>query len=373
MSESSNDAAELQSKILMEALIRFSLLAIVIFLCWQVFNPFLGIMLWGIIMAIALYPVHQWLAKRLKHKQGRASTIMVIAAMLLFGIPIAMLGTSAAQHVQKIHTAIETGTLEIGQPQESVAEWPVVGGQLYHAWQEAATDLPTFLEDNKELIKKYSKRILNTALGSVTTALFLFGAFVVAAIFMAFAEPGIKTAQHIFVRISGPTTGPELQSLCTATVRSVTVGVLGVAFIQAILFGLGFVFAGIPAAGLLALVVLVICIVQIPALLISLPVIAFLWTKGDASTGMNAFFTLYFIFAALADNFLKPFLLGRGVAAPMPVILLGALGGMVSAGFIGLFIGAVVLAVGYVIFTGWVHNTLDEPLAGKIATSQSDK
>lgn len=363
MSDTSIAAAQQQTKIMMEALIRFSIVAIIVFLCWQVFAPFLGIMLWGIIMAIALYPVHQWLAKRLDNKQGRSSTIMVFVAMLLFGIPIALLGTSAAEHAQKIHTVLETGELEIDPPKDTVAEWPVVGEKVYTAWNDAATDFPTFLKENSVLIKKYSRKILDTILGSVGTSLFLFGAFVVAAIFMAFAQPGIKAMKHIFIRISGPKTGPELQDLCTATVRSVTVGVLGVAFIQAILFGIGFVLAGIPAAGLLALVVLVVAIVQVPALLVGLPVIIFMWTKGDASTAMNIFFSIYFVAAALSDNLLKPILLGRGVAAPMPVILLGALGGMVSAGFIGLFIGAVVLAVGYVIFTGWVNNTLEEPLA----------
>ena len=152
-------------------------------------------------------------------------------------------------------------------------------------------------------------------------------------------------------------TGPRLQDLSTATIRSVANGVIGVAFIQALLLGMGFFMADIPGAGMLALVVMFIGIVQLPAFIISVPAIAYLWWGGDASTTSNIIYTIYLVVAGLADNVLKPFLLGRGVDAPMPVILLGALGGMVTDGIIGMFVGAVLLAVGYQIFMDWVSET----------------
>jgi predicted PurR-regulated permease PerM len=101
---------------------------------------------------------------------------------------------------------------------------------------------------------------------------------------------------------------------------------------------------------------MLIGIVQLPALIISLPAIAYLWVSGDASTTSNVIWSIYLLVAGMADNVLKPLLLGRGVDAPMPVILLGALGGMVSAGIIGLFIGAALLALGYQIFMDWVGS-----------------
>jgi predicted PurR-regulated permease PerM len=176
---------------------------------------------------------------------------------------------------------------------------------------------------------------------------------------MTYGESGTQTLQRIFCRLTDPVTGPRLQSLSTATVRSVASGVIGVAFIQALLLGVGFIMAGIPAAGVLALVVMFLGIMQLPAALVSLPVIAYLWWSGDASTTSNIVYTIYLLVAGLADNVLKPLLLGRGVEAPMPVILLGALGGMVSGGIIGMFVGAVLLAVGYQVFMEWV-NTVEE-------------
>ena len=186
------------------------------------------------------------------------------------------------------------------------------------------------------------------------------GALIVAGIMMAFGRSGSDAVNHILCRIAGREQGSKVHTLATMTTRSVAAGVLGVALIQAILLGVGFMLAGVPAAGLLALIVLLLAIMQLPATLVSLPVILWLWNSGDGGTVMNVIWTVYFVLAGLADNVLKPMLLGRGVDAPMPVILIGALGGMVSSGFIGLFTGAVILAVGYQIFMQWVATKSED-------------
>ena len=196
----------------------------------------------------------------------------------------------------------------------------------------------------------------------------ILGALIIAGIMMAYGEPGSNAMRRILVRVSGPDKGPLLQTLTVATIRSVATGVLGVAIIQALLFGIGFLMAGIPLAGLFALITLFIGIIQLPALLITLPAIIYIWVSGDASATSNIFYTVYFILAGLADNVLKPLLLGRGVEAPMPVILIGALGGMVSGGFVGLFLGAILLAVGYRIFMDWVADAEDLAVAGSVQT-----
>ena len=163
--------------------------------------------------------------------------------------------------------------------------------------------------------------------------------------------------------MTDPKAASRFQSLSVSTIRSVATGVLGVALIQAILLGVGFVLAGVPGPGVLALLTLIIGILQLPALIISLPVIAYIWLAGDASVTINILLSVYLLAAGAADNFLKPLLLARGVAVPMPVILLGALGGMVWTGIIGLFVGAVVLAVGYKIFMEWVDRPGEDAAA----------
>jgi predicted PurR-regulated permease PerM len=156
--------------------------------------------------------------------------------------------------------------------------------------------------------------------------------------------------------------------LITATIRSVAIGVIGVAFVQALLLGVGFALAGIPAAGLFALVAMLLGIAQVPALVVSLPAIVYLWWAGDASTVSNAVWSAYLLVAGMSDNALKPLLLGRGVDSPMPVILIGVVGGMISAGMLGLFVGPVLLAIAYQVFMDWIGRE-EIPPAGESATT----
>jgi predicted PurR-regulated permease PerM len=180
--------------------------------------------------------------------------------------------------------------------------------------------------------------------------------FCIAGVIMAFGEAGARSSEAIFVRIAGPERAGEFVKLSTATIRAVAQGVIGVAMIQAIAVGLTLLVAGVPFAGALALVVLVLGIAQIPALLVTAPAIAYIWMSDHYGTGAAVVYTIVLFVAGMADNFLKPLMLGRGVDAPMPVILLGALGGMAAAGILGLFVGATLLALGHQIFMGWVHS-----------------
>ena len=183
--------------------------------------------------------------------------------------------------------------------------------------------------------------------------------FIIAGIIMAFGESGAEASRSIFDRIVGSGRGEEFARLSTATIRAVALGVIGVAFIQAIVVGLVLIIAGVPFAGVLAMIVLVLGIAQVPALLVTLPVIGYIWSSGDYGTVPAVTYTVLLFVAGMLDNVLKPLLLGRGVDAPMPVILLGALGGLASAGILGMFVGATLLALGYQIFMRWVATNPD--------------
>jgi predicted PurR-regulated permease PerM len=347
----------LLSKDVTDFLIRIGLVAILVVLSLQIITPFANLLLWGLILAVSLFPLHQRLVKFLRGRQGLAATVLVIVGLVIIGAPTIMLGESFADQVQRANTAFENDDINIKAPNASVAEWPLIGKRVHSAWTAAAEDLPTFLTEHKLQLKKISKGALSAA-ASTAAAIFLFlGSLVIAGIMMAYAESGGRVVLRILSRLTDPVKGSQLQGLSVATIRSVATGVVGVAFIQGLLLGVGFVIGGIPAAGILAFLVVLIGILQIPALIISLPAIAYLWWAGDASTTANILLTIYLLVAGMADNFLKPLLLGRGVDVPMPVVLLGALGGMVSAGIIGLFVGAVVLSVAYEIFMVWVDGS----------------
>ncbi|GAB3110863.1 AI-2E family transporter [Aestuariicella hydrocarbonica] len=343
----------------LDTAIRLGLIAIMVYLALRVFSPFLGLMVWALILAIALYPLNTKLAAKLGGHQGRAATLLVLVVVLLVGVPTVLLGISLVDHMLSAYQSLEDGSLTIRGPGPNVAQWPLVGEQIHATWEAASNNLTAFIAEHQQQLRDASRRTAAALGGVVTTLLGFLAAFIVAGVMLAYAHPGAASTRRIFTRVCGPTVGPEMHTLTVATVRSVATGVIGVAFIQAVLLGIGFLLAGIPAAGLLALGVLVLGIMQLPAALFVIPVVAWLWMAGDGSALTNVLLTVYLILAGLADNILKPILLGRGVAAPMPVVLLGALGGMMTSGLIGLFVGAVILAVSYQIFMAWVDTGPD--------------
>jgi predicted PurR-regulated permease PerM len=220
---------------------------------------------------------------------------------------------------------------------------------------QASTDITGLIQRFGPQLKTAGLALLGTVTGLGAALLVFFISLIVAGILMAYGENGHRSAVLIASRISGPENGNQIADLCTATIRAVAQGVVGIAFIQMLLIGIGFIVMGIPGAGLLALAVLLIGIMQLPATLITIPVIIFVIMTQGVSTA-TIVFSIYEFVAGLADNVLKPLLLGRGVAVPMPVVLIGALGGMVTGGVIGLFIGPVMLAVGYQLFWRWVKD-----------------
>ena len=195
-------------------------------------------------------------------------------------------------------------------------------------------------------------------------------AFIVAGIMMANGEAGARAGQAIFERIIGSERGATFAALATATIRAVAQGVIGIAFIQAMLVGLALLLAGVPFAGVLAAITLVLSIAQIPALIVILPAIGYIWSSGNYGTGAATAYTVVLLLSGMADNILKPLMLGRGVDAPMPVVLLGALGGMATGGILGMFVGATLLALGYQIFMVWIASNQDSKAAKPAGAAQ---
>ena len=355
--EADSELEQRASSSLLDVLIRASLIGVLAVLCYQVFSPFLTLMVWSIILAVTLYPLHQWLARKVGGKQWLASTILVIVGLLLIITPMALLMNSFADSVRHFIGAVQQNTLAIPAPREGVEKWPLVGKQIHDVWSKAHTDLPGFVQSMQPKIGELAQKAV-AMVASIGSGLLLFlVSFLVASILMAYGESGARGSRAIFVRVAGAARGEALAKLSTATIRAVALGVIGVAFIQAILIGLALLLAGVPAAGVLSAIALVLSIAQVPALIVTVPAIIYIWSSGDYRTAAAITHTIILLLTGMADNVLKPLMLGRGVDAPMPVILLGALGGMASGGILGMFVGATLLALGYQIFMGWIATS----------------
>jgi len=334
--------------------------------CYQIFQPFMGLMLWSVILAVALYPLHTWIARKMAGRNGRAATTLVLVILLSVLIPATLLVFSFADSTTTLVKHVQSGTLQVPVPNQSIAGWPVVGEKLYALWLAAHTDLGAVVAKYEPKIAVVTKQLLHYAASAGTGILMFLVALVLAGIWMAYGASAHAGALAIAKRMAGAEKGETLVALSTATIRAVAQGVIGIACVQALLLGAGFILVGIPAAGIWALLVLLLGIMQIPASLVSLPTIIYVFYTND-STPVAVMFTVYTLVAGSVDNVLKPLVLGRGVDAPMPVILLGALGGMATGGIIGLFLGSVMLALGYQLFMAWVYRENEEADLGEKA------
>jgi predicted PurR-regulated permease PerM len=353
------DADPRGSSRLLDVLIRAGLIGALAVLCYQVFSPFLTLMAWSIILAVTLYPLHQWLARRIGGKPGLASTILVLGGVLVIIIPTAVLLNSLADSVRTFIGAAQHNTLDIPAPPEGVAHWPIVGKKLHDTWSKAHADLPGLVQSLQPKVSELARKALAIVASIGGSLLQFLGSLIIAGIVMAYGESGARSSRAIFRRVAGAARGEALATLSTATIRTVALGVIGVAFMQAILIGLALLLADVPAPGVWSIITLVLGIAQVPALIVTLPAIVYLWSSGEHGHVAATAHTIILLLTGMADNALKPLMLGRGVDAPMPVILFGALGGMASGGMVGMFVGATVLALGYQLFMGWVATNPD--------------
>ena len=366
----SSESEQRTASRLLDVLIRAGLVLALAMLCYRVFSPFLTLMAWAVILAVTLYPLHQSLARKIRDKQGLAATVLVLLGIVLIVAPTAVLMNSLGDSVLQLIRDVQANSLAIPAPREGVAEWPLVGKKVHAIWLRAHADLPGLVQSMQPQIGDLAKGALRFVAGIGGGLLSFLAAFIVAGILMAFGQAADRGSRAIFDRVVGTVRGEEFARLSTATIRAVAQGVIGVAFIQAIVVGLGLLIAGVPWAGVLAVICLVLGIAQVPALIVTLPAIVYIWTSGDSGRVAAIAYTVLLFVAGMTDNVLKPLMLGRGVEAPMPVVLLGALGGMATAGIVGMFLGATLLALGYQILMAWVASNPDADAAAAASAVQ---
>ena len=341
-----------------EIAIRLGLIFLILAWCFKILTPFISVVAWGAIIAIAIYSPFLKLAEKLGGKKKLAVTLIAVITIAVILVPVFSLSTSLIDGAATMGSDIAKGEIHISPPSESVREWPVIGERTYKAWNEASVNLSTFLQKRPEQLTSIGKILLGIAAGVGTGLLQFIISTLIAAVFLLNAEGAGQSMRKLANRLT-PDHGESLLDMSASTVRSVAVGVIGIAFIQALLGGVGMLFAGVPAAGLLAIIILVLAIAQLPPLLILGPVAVYVFSVQSPTVAIA--FLVWALLVSFSDMLLKPLLLGRGVDVPMMVILLGAIGGMITSGIVGLFIGAIILALGYKLFGLWLDKDKPAP------------
>jgi predicted PurR-regulated permease PerM len=359
MNTSSNDKLFMARAL--EATIRIGLVVLLLYWCFKIGQPFIQIIVWGIIMAVAIHPGYDRLKSALGGRGRLAATLITLLALIVLLVPTYMLSGSLIDTAQEVSAQLDKGTLSVPPPSENVRSWPVIGEPLYQFWSLASNNLGAALSKFTPQLKKFGMPLLSATAGVGVGILKFVVSIIITGVLLANDTGGGRAARAIATRLAGER-GTMAVELAVATVRSVTLGILGVALIQTFLASVGFLVVGVPGAGLWALLVLILAIVQLPTILVLGPIIVYVFSTSSTVTAVV--FAIWSILVGISDAFLKPLLMGRGVDVPMLVIFIGAIGGFMTSGIIGLFIGAIILALGYKLFLLWLDEGVqpeDEP------------
>ncbi|TVQ94168.1 MAG: AI-2E family transporter [Chromatiaceae bacterium] len=337
----------------LEATVRIGILVLLVAWCFSIVRPFFIPIAWGMIIAVSAHPGYLRLRYLLGGRSALAAATLATLGLVLLMVPALLLSATLLEAAQWLAQGLEAGTLAVPPPPAAVRDWPLLGEGLSNLWAQASGNLAATLESLAPQLKSVGGWLLSTAAGAGFGLLQFIIAIIIAGVFLAHAEASGVLACTLAVRLAGER-GADFARLAEATVRSVTRGILGVALIQSLLAGIGFMVMGIPGAGLWALLCLLLSTVQVGIFPITLPILVYVLATADTVSAV--LFVIYILFVGTIDNVLKPILLGRGVGVPMAVIFIGAIGGFITSGIIGLFVGAVVLVLGYKLFLAWLHE-----------------
>lgn len=337
----------------MASFVQIGALLVLIVWCFQIIAPFISVILWGMLIAVALYPVHSLLAAKFGGREKLSATVFVFLGLAILLVPSWITAESSIGAMKSVGEQLHSGTVSISPPDESVAEWPLIGEKVHGIWSDAASNLEATLNKYSDQLQSLGRHVVSVA-GSMAIGILQFViSIIIAGVFLVSAEGGHKTAVKFASSLAG-NRGEALIDLAVATIRSVAKGVLGVAIIQALLAAIGLAVIGVPAPGIWAFAVLILAIVQLPPFIVLGPIAV--WVFSVAEPMPATIFAVYAFIVSISDSFLKPLFLGRGMDIPMLVILLGAIGGMIMSGIVGLFLGAIVLALGYTILMAWMET-----------------
>jgi predicted PurR-regulated permease PerM len=333
--------------------IKLGLILGLILWCFLIVRPFIMLTLWGLVLAVTVYPFYMWLCRMFKNRKKLAAIFVTLLLLLIVLVPFSLLAGTFYDGITYLRSIIEGEKFYINPPAESVKEWPLIGNYVFQLWTSASQNLSSVITQFKPQIKEFLVWFLGAIRSTSTGFLKLIGSVIISGFFLHYSEKASLFIRELFVRLAGDK-GNELLDSAEKTIRNVSLGIVGVALIQATLVGIGFLVAGVPGAGLWALISLFLAIIQIGVLPVCLLVVIYMFATAPTLTAV--LLMIWCILIGPLDNVLKPILLGRGSKSPMLVVFLGAIGGFILNGLIGLFFGAVILSMGYNLFTVWLKE-----------------
>jgi len=338
---------------IVDTIIRLGVLGVLLMWCFDILKPFVLILVWAIVIAIAIYPVHNFLIKIFRGRRIVAVVLLTVILLSIIIVPSGLIIYSLYEGINHFRELFNSGEHLIPPPGEATANWPSIARPIVDIWQLASDNLQAAVEQYSEQIKEYGTIILSALAGIGQGIISFVASIIIAGVLLIYADSSEVVTKKIFVKLVGKNSD-NFTEITVLTIRNVVKGILGVAVIQATMAGIGFFIAGVPFAGLWTILCLILAIVQVGVGPIAIPVVIYMFSVSDSTTAI--ILAIWMGITLLMDNVLKPILLGRNAPAPMLVIFTGSIGGFLYNGFIGLFLGAIVLTIGYKLFISWLET-----------------
>ena len=342
------------NKVSITSILRIVILMLVLGWCFYIIRPFLVVLVGALIISVALEPLYSKLVRFIGVQRKKLGTFLfgLIAAIVLL-VPAYLIVDSLVKSIKTTIDKVQSGTVVIPEPKESVKEWPLVGEDIYREWKGISNNFETYVADHGDVFLDIGSKLIGGVTGFLAALLILFLACLISLVFMFHAKNGYEASLKLFGKLMGPKESEEIVTISRDTIRGVVRGILLVAVIQAIFGFIGYRIIDMPASGLWALGILVTSAIQLPTIIITLPSVIVAFTFLSPTHGV--IFAVYILIVTFADAILKPIFLGQGLKTPMVVILIGTLGGLILHGIVGLFVGPVVLAVAYQLYQHWLN------------------
>lgn len=336
-----------------ERIARLVALVLLIIACLQIILPFVGALTWAAIIAITAWPLFVWLSTRLGNRPVVAASLCSLALFAVLVMPFAVLTATLGQAVPQVSDMLRNLSVSIApEAPEWVQALPLVGELIAETWASSVSDMSGVLA--KMLPSTEAAGVWALAQGAnfaLAILEFLF-AILIAGVLLVTADRSADVAQRIVSRLDIGD-GARIIMIVVNTVRSVSLGVVGTAVVQSAVATVGYLIAGLPGIPLLGFLTFMLCLVQLPTMIVWLPAAIWLYFQGE--TGAAIFLGLYGgLLVNWVDNILRPYLISRGAKLPFALILMGVIGGLLAWGIIGLFIGPTLLAVAYSLVRTWI-------------------
>ena len=338
---------------LFDTILKIVVLFLLIAWCIGIILPFIQPVVGGAIIAIALYPFFARVKRWLGNRNMLAGVLLTLLLLVILLLPTVWLINSLVEGIGSLVTQFKNQTLMIPPPDPSVAGWPLIGKPISEVWLLASQNLESTIIIYKEPLSKVGLTILGGVGGFGTGLILFFLSLIIAGAFLIKADASADFARKLIHRLAGEKSD-EIMQIAGVSIRNVAKGILGVAFFQFIAAGTVFMLAKVPFAGLWALAVLVLAVLQLPTLFVILPVIIYLFSVKQLLWAI--LWAMALVVVGASDNVLKPLLMGKGSPVPMLVIFIGAIGGFIFSGFTGMFTGAIVLSVCYNLMVHWISE-----------------